>query len=136
MSKFEPNEKVMVNYDDANPHLNKTIVTVVRQMTNTSPYWIEVEHEGNKYPIRGSEVRRIRERKGSKDMKKIQFGQRKANPNNMTGGGKPSVPKDMGTKTDKHSTLGLPLGGHDDAVDDDQQPSGSGPLQLLFLGLL
>lgn len=59
--------------------------------------------------------------------KKIQFGgRRRANPNNMTGGGKPSTLEDKGNSSDNHTMLGIPMGGHDSALDDDQQPTGSG----------
>ena len=56
---FSKGQKVKVFYDDSNPKLNGKEVIVERQVTFTSPYWIEVSFEGEIYPIRGSEVGRV-----------------------------------------------------------------------------
>jgi len=53
-------EEVIVQWDDENPHLNGNKVKVVGVRTDTPPYWIDVEFEGETYPVRGSEVRPVR----------------------------------------------------------------------------
>jgi hypothetical protein len=53
---FFTGQRVRVRYDDSNPILNGKEVVVLRQITNESPYWIEVSLGKDTYMVRGSEV--------------------------------------------------------------------------------
>lgn len=49
-------DKIKILWDDANPHLNGKIGTVVQPPQLNSPYWTRVDVEGVLYPVRGAEV--------------------------------------------------------------------------------
>ncbi|TXI89800.1 MAG: hypothetical protein E6Q36_02730 [Chryseobacterium sp.] len=53
---FKNGQSLRVTFDDSNPHLNNQKVTFVRQLTTSSPFWMEVEFQGEKYSLRESSV--------------------------------------------------------------------------------
>jgi len=53
---FKKGQILRVTFDDSNPHLNNQLVTFVKQITTSSPFWIEVDFQGEIFPLRESSV--------------------------------------------------------------------------------
>jgi hypothetical protein len=53
--------KVEVRFDDSNPHLKGKKGIVVKESSDIYPFWVTVEIEKKKYPLRGSELKIIKD---------------------------------------------------------------------------